>query len=209
MKRSAIDKKMARCQAIIDRPTTSDTERDAAARAMKRLAALRAVAEPARPAWEPNWQGTKYQDTKHIFGMALINKLIRADIKLARQLGRIKADPGAVAIADPVGEAPEQIKITVKSPHYGSITVTVRNIPQDWGYCPRPNGIGTGMHDGPSDDLVRLGIALRAMANEYNYDNSDSMVDHFDTRYYLSVQDEHGVSIDRDFYLSQSARWAS
>ena len=209
MKRSAIEKKMDRCQAIIDRPTTSDAERAAAQRGIKRLAALLAAAEPERPVWEPRWQGGKYQDTRHIYGMAEINKLIRADIKLARQLGKITADPGALAIADPIGEAPEQIKITVNSPHYGSINVVVRNIPHGWGYIQRPDGIGGQMVDRPSDDLVRLGLALRALAGEYNYDNSDSMTDYFDTRFYLSVQDEHGVPIDRDFYLSTAARWAS
>ena len=35
------------------------------------------------------------------------------------------------------------------------------------------------------------------------------MTDYYDTRFYLHVEDEHRVSIDRDFYLSASARWAS
>lgn len=207
MKRSAIEKKMDRCRAIIDRPTTSEAERDAAKRGMKRLAGLLAAAEPERRAWEPHWQGAKYQDTRHIFGMAEINKLIRADIKLARQLGRIKGDPGALAIADPIGEAPECIKITVNSPYYGSINIVVRGVPHGWGYVERPDGIGGALVDRPSDDLVRLGIALRALGSEYNYDNSDAMTDYYDTRFYLHVGDEHGVSIDRDFYLSASARW--
>jgi hypothetical protein len=208
VKRSAIAKKMDLCQAIIDRPTTTEDERGAAQRGMKRLAALLAAAEPERAPWEPRWQGGKYQDTRHVYG-ADLNKLIRADIKLARQLGKIKADPGAVAIADPIGEAPEQIKITVRSPHYGSIDITVRNIPPAWGYVQRPDGIGGKIVDRPSDDLVRLGIALRALASEYNYDNSDAMTDYYDTRFYLHVQDEQGCSIDRDFYLSGNARWAS
>ena len=164
MKRSAIEKKMARCRAIIDRPTTKPGEKEAAERAMERLAKLRAETEPDRPKWEPRWEGGKYAETRHEYGQAKINAWIRADIKMARQLGKIKADPGALATPDPIGEAPEQIKITVNSPHYGSINIVVRNIPYEWGYAKRSDGIGGAEVDRPTDDLVRLGIALRALA---------------------------------------------
>lgn len=193
MKQSAIDAKMSACKAIMERGTTRPEEAAAAKAFYDKLAALRADATPSFT-WAPRFMGTKYQDTKHL-GQAELNRRIRADIKLARQLGRVTAAPGTVAFADPIGDAPAQIRIGVKSHHFGSVTITVSNIPDDW-YTERNDGVGGAPVMRPDDRLLRLGCALRALVNEYNYDDSDAQIDHFNTRFYLHVYDEKGNSID-------------
>lgn len=198
MKRSTIDRQLAYCQAIIDRPTTSNAERMAAESAKERLAKLKAKAEPEWT-WTPRFEGGKYQATKHLYG-ADLTALIRREIALRRKLGKIGAEPGALAVPDPIGDAPEQIKITVSYPRGSAIRITVRNIPEDWGYCPRPKGINHEMSPGPSDDLLRLGIALRELADDYNMDDSDAMTDHYHNRFYLNVYDTSHQSIDRDYW---------
>lgn len=198
MKLSTITRQIAYCQAIIDRATTSETERLAAESAKDRLEALRAKAAPSAWAWTPRFQGGKYQAIRHLYG-ADLTKLIRAEIALRRKLGKITGEPGSVAVPDPIADAPQQIKITVSHPQGRAVTITVRNVPQDW-HCPRPKGINYAMSPGPSDDLLRLGIALRELADEYNMDDSDTQADHHHVRFYLNVYDESRQSIDRDYW---------
>ena len=195
---SLIARKISAVTALIDRASTPQEKAAAEGRRDKlreTLAAALATAQPAGYSWEPRWSGSKYVRGESL-STVQIAALIRAEIKVARALGKVKAKPGEVALPDPVADAPAQIKIGVRVPHYGSIDVTVKNIPRDWGYDPQgAQDIYRNPCEGPTRALYELGEALCDLAGAWNYDNSDAMTDHFDTRYYLHVQDEHGKSI--------------
>lgn len=196
--KSPIQRKLDYLTALVDHESTSAIEKAAAERARARLVKALQDAGPKVASsyqWEPRWAGEKYVRGE-FKPTTEIAALIRAEIKVARALGKHKPQPGEVSVPDPIADAPVQIKIGVRVPHYGSIIVTVKNIPTEWGY----GEYGVDIYDrpctAPSPALCKLGEALKSLANQWNYDNSDSSSDYFDTNYYLSVNDETGHGID-------------
>ncbi|MFE4304798.1 hypothetical protein ACFRR6_01775 [Streptomyces sp. NPDC056891] len=116
---------------------------------------------------------------------------IRADIKMARMAGKaplVKDGPGLVSQAlgtyrfDPIGEAPDQIKIRVHiGAGYGSIRIRIDNIPQEWGWVAEEV---TDYRDEkmtrwtPSQALKDLKGELKAVGEAYNADHgSNTMTD--------------------------------
>jgi hypothetical protein len=198
---SVIQRKIAALTELAARAATPQ-EKDAAEGRLARFrelleAALDTAQQRAGFSWEPRWAGSKYVRGEFL-STVQIAALIRAEVKVARALGKVKAQPGEVAVPDPVADAPAQIRIGIRVPRYGSIHVTVKNIPRDWGYDPEGSeDVYRQPCEGPSRALYELGEALDDLAGAWNYDNSDAMTDYFDTRYYLRVTDEDGRSIDR------------
>lgn len=187
--------KMDLLKALIDHPRTGEEERDAARRMLQRiLAKARANGEnPTATGWTDNRvYGAKYQQVR---GMRLadIAKLMRADIKLARKIG-LKADgPAALATVDPIANAPTGIKYSVTTQTYsggGSIDITIKGIPADWGFTYEQGGSDESRRKATAA-LEALAAELRAIHQAYNYDGSDLLTDYSDVNYYGSVNYEH------------------
>jgi hypothetical protein len=181
-------------KALIDHPRTGEEERDAARRMLQRvIAKARANGENlTATGWVDNRvYGAKYQQVQGMH-LADIAKLIRADIKLARKVG-LKADgPAALAIIDPIANAPASIKYGVTTQTYsggGSINITIKNIPADW-FTWEQRGSDEPRRKATSA-LEALAAELRAIHKAYNYNGSDLLTDYFDVNYYGSVNYEN------------------
>lgn len=191
-------KKIQILQALIDHPRTGDEERDAARRMLARvLAKANANGEHLKPTgWvDHRSYGAKYDDVRGIYDIAVIAKLMRADIKISRKLGLKAAEPGEIAIPDPIADAPAQIKISVRTQKYsggGSINILIRDVPEDWRTVCYDDRGNERRGCGPA--LAALADELRAIHQAYNYNGSDAMTDYFDVNYYggVSVEEPEG-----------------
>jgi hypothetical protein len=185
-------RKMQLLRTLIDHPRTSEEEREAARRMLARLAAKYAdEGVTGRP--DSRWYGAKY-DHDHRLSTVDIAKLIRQDIKMARKVARMMATPGAVAVADPIADAPAGIKFSVRSQYFAggsSIDVHICGIPHAWGWETREDHYGY-MTEMPTSALAALAKEVRSIMDAYNHDGSDSQADHFDVRFYGSVFNEGG-----------------
>jgi hypothetical protein len=119
---------------------------------------------------------------------------------------------GEVAVPDPVTDAiasaPAGIRFGVRILHYGSIAITVKNVPAEWGYGQYGEDVHHQPCEGPSPALHKLGEALNELGNQWNYDDSDIMTDYFNRGYYLNVYDEKSHNIGR-VPSSYRYRWMS
>ncbi len=188
-------KKIQLLQALIDHPRTGDEEREAGRRMLARLITkARTSGEKITAAgWtDHRTYGAKYETVRNIWDIAVIAKLMRADIKLSRKIGLKVAEPGVLAIADPIADAPAVIKFAVRTQKYsggGSIDIIIRNIPEAWGWttgadtCGRERRVAT-----PA--LKALADELRTIHCAYNYNGSDITTDYFDVNYYGGVKAE-------------------
>ncbi|MER7115499.1 hypothetical protein ABT332_13505 [Saccharomonospora azurea] len=179
---------------LINHARTSEAERAAAERALKRLTdAYSAPGDIADKGpgkyvylWNPGaWEGEKYGEARNLT-LTQIAKLIREDLKLARKVGRKTAPKtGEVAIPDPIGDAPKEIKFSVRTEYYsggGSIHVGINNIPEEWGWTLEEDHYGD-MVPTATPAMAALYRAVKRIYNAYNYDNSDIQTDYFDRRY--------------------------
>lgn len=150
-------------------------------------------AEDARPApayCDPTneFRGSKYEATRNL-SLAETAKRIRADIKAAVAAGTIT----------------KGVKVSVTTKTYsggGSIDVRVTAVPEGfrvlsedyatWRAEREESGPIWGMARSLQDsaEWVALRQALEAIHGAYNRDNSDSMTDYFDRRYYGTVSME-------------------
>jgi len=173
------------------RASTPEHERAAAERMLKRYRDL--LAEQGEQgtggyALPDRWYGHRYNDTKGL-RLTEIAKLIRAEVKLAKKLAKLPAAPGAVKLADVIGDTPAEIKIGVRTQYFsggGSIDVNLSGIPQEWGWEMREDRYGYVV-EMPTEALKALAEALKGIMNSYNYDGSDSMTDYYDVRFYGHV----------------------
>ena len=198
MNASKAAKKVQLLKALIDHPRTGEEERDAARRMLQRiLAKAQTGGEKIAPGWvDHRVYGAKYQQ---VSGMRLVDiaKLMRADIKLARKIGLKAAEPGALATVDPIANAPAGIKYSVTTQLYsggGSIDITLKNIPADWGYTHEDRGHGE-LRKVATPALTALAAELAAIHRAYNYNGSDITTDYFDVNYYGGVSDERGLRL--------------
>lgn len=200
-RRPAAQRKLDHLNQLIAHPATPAAEVAAAKDIRARLTeALKSAPPAVGILWEPRWAGEKYQPGRYLPN-AEITALIRAGIKVARQMAKYAPQAGEVAIPDPVTDAiasaPAGIRFGVRILHYGSIAITVKNVPAEWGYGQYGEDVHHQPCEGPSPALYKLGEALNALGNQWNYDDSDAMVDYFNVGYYLNVRDEKGRNIGR------------
>ncbi|GAB3902459.1 hypothetical protein GCM10029964_092970 [Kibdelosporangium lantanae] len=146
------------------------------------------------------WKGSKYNQARHL-SLTEIAKLMRADIKLARKVGNKTKNPSgdAVALRDPIADAPAGIKYSVRTEYYsggGSIDITIKNIPQEWGWTEDTDEWGNKVLTATSA-LADLYEAVDEIHRAYNYDNSDIQTDYFDRNYYGHVSTEPNIRIPR------------
>lgn len=192
--------KMDLLKALIDHPRTGEEERDAARRMLQRiLTKARANGERlTATGWvDHRTYGAKYQQVRGM-RLAEIAKLMRADIKLAQKIGLKTDGPATLATVDPIANAPAVIKYSVTTHMYsggGSIDITIKNIPADWGYRMEMSEERGHMRKVPTAALNALAGELAAIHQAYNYNGSDTTTDYFDVNYYGGVQDERGLCL--------------
>jgi hypothetical protein len=147
------------------------------------------------------WQGAKYAQVRRM-SLTDIAKLMRADLKLARKLAKATAPkPGEVATIDPIGDAPAEIKISIRTEYYsggGAIDVVIKGVPQEWGWTDEedPHYPGTRVKMA-TPAMTAFHRAVQEIHNAYNYDNSNAMVDHFERNYYGHVDTEQRIHMPR------------
>lgn len=188
-------KTISNLRALIDHPRTGENERAAARRMLKRVLAK---AEQQGTQIEGGFRdhrvyGEKYDKARNL-GVVEIAKLMRADIKLALKVAKATAEPGTVATFDAFAAIPEGIKITVRTRHYSSIDIVVRNIADEWGWAEETDNWGR-KRAMPTPALKALARELGIIHDAYNYDGSDISTDYFDVNYYGGICDERGRRI--------------
>lgn len=169
---------------LIDHPRTCDNEREAARLMLGRLLAKAGVIADG-PA-DRRVYGARYDRS---LSTAQIAALVRAQIKLARKLAKQTAGGGAVKLADPIGDAPEQIKIRVRSEHFSggsAINVCIEDEPHGWGWETRADRHGV-MRELPTPALQALADGLADLMHVYNFDGGDVTADLFDKNFYGRV----------------------
>ncbi|MFD4356827.1 hypothetical protein ACFWPX_30045 [Nocardia sp. NPDC058518] len=182
-------------RALIDHDRTPEHERAAAAAMLERIRANNPATtgdhDPYAGGPYARTYGEKYNHLPKYASTVEIAKVIRAEIKFARKTAKATTTTGDIKAFDPIGDAPDPITYGVRVPHHGSINVTVKNIPSEWGDVRETrNGHEA---DYPTEALRTLGHALRDVMSAYNHDGSDSQTDYFDVRFYGFVVDECGL----------------
>ena len=190
--------KVGLLNALINHPRTNDAERDAARRMLQRLitkARANGIRLGENGAIDRRTYGAKYDSTEGLYTKD-IAKLVRADIKMARKIGK-KAQAGnpagALATIDPIANAPSQITYSVRTRTYSggsSIDVVIKNVPAEWGWTESIDDRGDVVRKG-TEALRALGAELQALLDAYNYDGSDLASDYSDVRFNGFVHVDH------------------
>lgn len=186
--------RIAHLRALIDHDRTPEHERAAAAAMLDRIRANNPTAEGHDPyAGGPyaRTYGEKYDQVAKYASTVEIAKVIRTEINFARRTAQATTATGDIKAFDPIGDAPEQIKYSVRVPHHGAIDITVKNIPHEWGFERRTHHGHEG--DFPTEALKTLAKALRGVMDAYNHDGSDIQSDYFDVRFYANVTTDSGL----------------
>lgn len=178
--------RIARVQAYVDHPRTPEHERAVAVHMLARLKA-RAASSVAGNKWTDNrWYGERYIHDLKVGGVQ-IAKLLRDEIKTMRKVAAKTAEPGSVAVVDPIGDMPAEIKVSIRS-DYNSIDITLKNVPADmWERKTNVNGY---KHWVDGDRLYEIGKALRALMNSYNHEEVDGHREYRDVKFYGHVKAE-------------------
>ncbi|MFD6565448.1 hypothetical protein [Micromonospora profundi] len=178
------------------RTTTPEHERAAANRMIDRFRKL--LAEHVATAFaDRRWHGDKCADTRGL-DLTDIAKLIRAEVKLSRKIAKMTAAPGALKVADPIGDAPAAIKVSVRTQYYsggGAINVRLSGIPAEWGWTEEPDDsyVDRRPRKIATPALKAFARAIRDVMDAYNYDGSDITTDYFDVRFYGHVTSDDGL----------------
>lgn len=195
-KLTGIDARIAKLRALAEHPNTPVHEAALAKAALDRVLARRAHAEAATGAAfiDTTFYGAKYAATKGL-RVAEISKLIRDEIKLIRKAAKstpLGEQAGSLKNIDPIGDAPTDLKISVRSAHFSggcSIDITLINIPEAWKIPAERHGY-TSWDQSP--ELTALVRELKNLMNAYNYDGSDRQADYWNVRFYDGITDENG-----------------
>lgn len=175
------------------RTTTPEHERAAANRMLDRFRKL--LAEHAATAFaDRRWYGEKYTDTRSL-PLTDVAKMIRAEVKLSRKIAKMTAAPGAVKVADPIGDAPAAIKVSVRTRHGHAIDVRLSDIPAEWGWTEEPNEsyVDRRPRKIATPALKAFARAIKDVMDAYNYNGSDITTDYFDVRFYGHVTSDDGL----------------
>lgn len=196
MNATKTQKTIQNLRALIDHPRTGENEREAARRMLKRvLTKAREQGEQTGDRFpDHRVYGEKCDEQVRRLNVVEIAKLMRADIKLALKVAKATTQPGTLATFDALAAIPDGVKITVRTRHYTSIDIVVRNIPEAWGWTEEPDNWGR-KRPVPTPALKALAQELKTIHRAYNYDGSDISTDHFDVNYYGGVCTEHGRRI--------------
>jgi hypothetical protein len=198
-----ITRKIKHCIALIEHAKTPEAERDAARRLLDGLKRKAAKAGQDVSAESETWSGyyrlpaVKYGGKySGWLSSTEIAARIRADIALARKLGRLPATSGEVKVPCAIGDAPAAIKFSVRKEDYSggrAVDITIKGVPSDWWITQEDpyNRARTCRIPGPQ--LKALRQALQEITWAYNYDGSDAQVDYFNRNFYDHYRaDGHG-----------------
>ncbi|NUB25746.1 hypothetical protein [Azospirillum brasilense] len=126
--------------------------------------------------------------------------LMERDGRHMRDADRNKLIRAAFKEAEKAGTIPQSVKVSVRSPHAGSVTVEIQAVPF---LIPNPENVrwqednphSVPAYDAPfeakewrTDAAQALRDILETIASQWRYDKSDSMTDYFDTNYYLHIR---------------------
>lgn len=155
--------KISRLRTLIDHPRTGTSERAAAQRMLDRILtkSLSPIANTGRS------YGPRHARVGRHAGLPRIAEMILEDIGLARFVFSTVAAPGDLAISDPIGDAPAEIRFDVDTPFDSEIVITLSSVPKEWGW-EHADGVST-----VSPALQALADELAAIMNGYNHDGSD------------------------------------
>jgi hypothetical protein len=186
-------------QTLIDHPRTGDNEREAArlmlGRLLNKVSKTEGVtAEQAGGGWmDRRFYGAKY-DAK--LTTTQIAAIIRAQVKLARKLAKqAGGEAGAVKLPDAIGDAPAEIKFSIRSERFSggsAISISILNEPKDWAWEMREDRYGH-VREMPTAALQTLADELAELMKAYNHDGSDITTDYFDVNFYGSVYARGGL----------------
>jgi hypothetical protein len=115
--------------------------------------------------------------------VAEIARAIRADLKAARKAG---------GRAGPIADAPEGVQFRVYS-RQGTmcddqVSVQISGHDQAWAWETVEDDPVYGHVTRHTPEMVTLVRAVEDVVAQYNWNRSDSQVDHFDVRFYSSVR---------------------
>ncbi|MFE4264572.1 hypothetical protein [Streptomyces sp. NPDC056883] len=155
---------------------------------------------------------TYHQGSKYRAGQSMKERAagIRADIKMARKVGRaplVQEGAGLVSQAletyrfDPVGEAPEQIKFRVRiGDGYGSIRIGIDAIPQEWGWIAEEvaDHRETVTRWRRTQALKDLEAELKSIGEAYNADHGSNLAtDCFVKAFYVFIESDDPETLAR------------
>ncbi|MEU0545765.1 hypothetical protein ABZ319_38415 [Nocardia sp. NPDC005978] len=151
--------RVARLRALIEHPATGAGERAAAQRMLDRIAGAAVRADAADRAY-----GSRYARAGRHAGLTEIAELVRADIAFARVVFTEPVAADAVAVFDPIRDAPAEIGYRVTGlPEQNSIVVELDSVPPHWGWT---------AEGAPSAALTGLARALAEIMNSYNHEGA-------------------------------------
>lgn len=155
--------RIARLRGLIDHPRTGADERASAQRMLDRV-----LAKPRSPLLSNGRvYGTRHARVGRHAGLDQIVEMIREDIVLARSVFSTDASMDDLALADPIGDAPREIRFDVDTPFDSQIVVTLKSVPDEWGWK-QEGGVSL-----VSPALQALANELAVFINSYNHEGSD------------------------------------
>ncbi|MFD4180680.1 hypothetical protein [Rhodococcus sp. NPDC058514] len=155
--------RIIRLRTLIEHPRTGESERAAAQRMLDR------ILDKSRIRHDPGdrMYGARHDRPGRHAGLSSIADMIRDDIALARAVSSAETSPGRVAVKDPIGDAPAEIRFVVETPHEAGIVITIDDVPPDWGW------VSEGGIAAVSPPLRALAAELAEIMNGYNRDGAD------------------------------------
>lgn len=149
--------RISRLRALIEHPATGAGERAAAQRMLDRI-----LATSGRITSADRSYGARYDRAGRHADLDELAELIRADIAFARVVFAEGAQPGELAVSDPIRDAPAEVTYTVTGlSNENSIVITIDDVPPHWGW---------GSADTVTPALQALADELAAIMNSYNHE---------------------------------------
>jgi hypothetical protein len=207
-KLTGIDARIAKLRALAEHPNTPVHEADVARRALARaLAKMSTTTHPSVDQFvDMRAYGSKYAATQGMTTQDIV-KAVRDEIRLIRRIAKATpVAPGTIKTVDPIGDAPADLKISVRFERCGwrgEVRVTLSGIPDAWKIPVERYGSMTWEQ---SDELTAVVREIAAIAAAYNYDGSDSMTDLCDVRFHGTIQDEDGRQLETNPHLNARTR---
>jgi hypothetical protein len=197
---SKVQRKIQLLEALINHANTPEPEREAARRSLNGMVKkLEEIADQLPEGGHyyqlpERWYGENYIHDYRVSTVDIAAH-IRADLKVRRNLGKKTAgmpeDATAVALRDPIADAPASIKFSIRSQYFSggsSIDITIKGVPLEWGWMINPDYDAYDPYNSRKWIMTPALAALKAeverVQQSYNHDGSDSMTDYFDKRFY-------------------------
>lgn len=176
-------------QNLINHKNTSPEEKASAQHALQRLQENNPTdwAATAPTGHIPDmFVGSRYTSGQDIADIA---KILRAEFRLRRKMAKKTPDtnPTAPAILDPIGDLPDDIKISVTIDRFSggqAIDIRLKNVPDDWFTTEQWHGHPTRR---ATPRLKAVAQELNNAVQAFNFDGSDSQIDYFHVNFYSHV----------------------